>query len=375
VKASIERPLAITMWDFSWLERRWPGAGYEDWDRALSELRERGYDAVRIDAYPHLVAADAEKTWELLPEWSVQDWGAPARTRVQVWPALPEFIARCREHGIRVGLSTWFREDVDKHRMLIRSPQDHARIWLAVLDRLQAEGLHDALLYVDLCNEFPIPPWAPFLHEPGKPEFRRATPEGEAWMHDSIATLREKYPQLDYTYSFCSEYDTWERQDVSMLDFLEPHVWMAQSSDFYEKVGYHYARFDRTDYDNLALNGERVYREREEHWNDALKRNIERMARWSRASGKALVTTECWGVVDYKDFPLLDWGYVKELCEIGVTHAARQGRWVGIATSNFCGPQFHGMWRDVAWHRRLTDLIHDSPIDDELLTTDRRDNE
>lgn len=23
---------AITMWDFSWLERRWPGAGYEDWD-------------------------------------------------------------------------------------------------------------------------------------------------------------------------------------------------------------------------------------------------------------------------------------------------------------------------------------------------------
>ncbi|MBN1791595.1 MAG: cellulase, partial [Bacteroidales bacterium] len=24
-------PRAITMWDFSWLERRWPGAGYEDW--------------------------------------------------------------------------------------------------------------------------------------------------------------------------------------------------------------------------------------------------------------------------------------------------------------------------------------------------------
>jgi hypothetical protein len=27
--------LAIAMWNFSWLERRWPGAGYEDWDRAL----------------------------------------------------------------------------------------------------------------------------------------------------------------------------------------------------------------------------------------------------------------------------------------------------------------------------------------------------
>ena len=29
-------PRAITMWDFSWLERRWPGAGYEDWDHWTS---------------------------------------------------------------------------------------------------------------------------------------------------------------------------------------------------------------------------------------------------------------------------------------------------------------------------------------------------
>ena len=25
----LSRPLAVIMWDFSWLERRWPGAGYE----------------------------------------------------------------------------------------------------------------------------------------------------------------------------------------------------------------------------------------------------------------------------------------------------------------------------------------------------------
>ena len=28
------------MWDFSWIERRWPGAGYESWDKALDELAE-----------------------------------------------------------------------------------------------------------------------------------------------------------------------------------------------------------------------------------------------------------------------------------------------------------------------------------------------
>ena len=67
VKQRFRHPLAMTMWDFSWLERRWPGAGYEDWDQALDELKLRGYDAVRIDAYPHLVAVDPRQEWELLP--------------------------------------------------------------------------------------------------------------------------------------------------------------------------------------------------------------------------------------------------------------------------------------------------------------------
>ena len=70
------RPLPITMWDFSWLERRWPGAGYEDWDQALDELKLRGYEAVRIDAYPHLLALDPKRRWEIRPEWSTQDWGS-----------------------------------------------------------------------------------------------------------------------------------------------------------------------------------------------------------------------------------------------------------------------------------------------------------
>ena len=55
------------MWEFSWLERRWPGAGYEDWDQALSELVDRGYDAIRIDAFSPrelmaLLGADAPAT-------------------------------------------------------------------------------------------------------------------------------------------------------------------------------------------------------------------------------------------------------------------------------------------------------------------------
>ena len=43
------------------------------------------------------------------------------------------------------------------------------------------------------------------------------------------------------------------------------------------------------------------------------------------------------------------------------------GMWVGVATSNFCGPQFVGMWRDVEWHKRLTSIIRSSPIDASLM--------
>ncbi|MCX6971161.1 MAG: hypothetical protein NTV93_13555 [Verrucomicrobia bacterium] len=144
--AGLDAPLAITMWDFSWIERRWSGAGYEDWDQALDELTERGYNAVRIDAFPHLLGLI---------------------------------------HG-------------------------------------------------------------------------------------------------------------------------------------YAEVGL--------------------------------------------AHKRPLITTECWGIIDYKDWPLLDWGWVKELCELGTLTASATGQWAAVATSNFCGPQFVGMWRDIAWHQRLTGAIKSAPL-------------
>lgn len=355
------RPYAITMWDFSWLERRWPGAGYENWDQALDELGERGYDAVRIDAYPHLVAAGPTREWELLPPWTVQDWGAPGRARVRVQPALCQFIEKCAARGLRVALSTWFRQDVDDLRMNIHTPADHAAIWLAVLDEVRDAGLLDSILFVDLCNEFSMKLWAPFVHRGAY--FPRHSPQGAAWMREASALLRSRYPQLLYTFSMSDEYDRYEGEDVSMHDLLELHLWMVQWSDFYPQVGYHSHRTDPTGYDNLALRGEALYRSDPPHWHAALEQAVTTAAKWSRLSGLPLVTTECWGIVDYKDWPLLDWGWVKELCELGVDLALPTGRWAAVATSNFCGPQFRGMWRDIEWHRRLTARIHAAPLE------------
>lgn len=361
--AGLSHPLAITMWDFSWLERRWPGAGYEDWGSALDALRERGYDAVRIDAYPHLVAADARREWELLPVWSVQDWGAPARVRVQVQPALTEFIAACAQRDIRVGLSTWFRRDTSERRLAVLTPDDLAQIWIATLGAVRDAGLLEHVLYVDLCNEWPMFLWAPFL--PGAPDgpepSRRAADIG-AWTEQALARVRQEFAGVPLCFSHADGFDTWTSEDLSGYDLLEPHLWMAGVTDFYARVGYAFERFSTTGYERLAERAEAVYRERPDHWRAGLDAAIDQVAAASSALDLPLVTTECWGPVDYKDWPLLSWDWVQELCERGTLRAAATGRWAAIATSNFCGPQFAGMWRDPAWHRRLTEAIHTAAL-------------
>lgn len=357
-------PLAITMWEFSWLERRWPGAGYEDWDRALSELVERGYNAVRIDAFPHLVADHPTRRRKLIPHWDNQLWGSPFYTEIQVQPNLNEFIRKCRQYGVKVALSTWWREDEDELARKIRSPRELGEVWKKTLDSIKADGLMDNILYVDLSNEYSIEVWTPYLPK----NTQRNSPLALRYMRESIALLKESYPAIPFCFSITSEFEKWESEDTSAQDLLELHIWIANSSEFNREVGYNFQRFGNDDYQKLQLNGQRVYREKEAYWLGKLKERIELAVKWSEKARLPLATTECWGPIDYKDMPLLDWQWVKEACDYGVREACRSGRWAAIATSNFCGPQFIGMWRDVEWHRRLTSMIRQAPIDSDLLS-------
>ena len=365
--SNVRRARAVTMWDFSWLERRWPGAGYEDWDQALTELVDRGYDTVRIDAYPHLVARGATQSWRLQTLWTQQVWGAQSAVTVEVLQNLTNFIRCAADHGVDVALSSWFRQDADDTRMELRTPAALARAWIATLAALDAADVLGSIAYVDLCNEFPLAIWAPFLY--GNDEavaLPVADPRVQEWMVESIALVRSAYPDLLYTYSFAGDIQNLEQADVGTFDLLEPHLWMAGASDFYDRVGYAYERVSPVGYDNLVLRGHDLYRADQDRYDAAIFDQIDRAADWSRATGKPLVTTECWSIVDYKDWPGLDWGWVKDLNERALARAAATGRWVGLATSNFAGPQFVGLWRDVDYHRRLTDLIHAAPVDQDL---------
>ena len=363
-----KHPRAITMWEFSWIERRWPGAGYEDWDRALDDLRERGYDAVRIDPFPHLLAADPHKTWTLWPEWNTQMWGSPDVNRIVLLPALFDFLAKCRDRGIMVGLSTWFRKDDADTRMTIKGPDVLAANWIKTLDLISQAGYIDSILYTDLCNEWPGDDWAPFV----KPHMTYGDwdkPASLDYMHKAIALVRAHYPHMPLLFS-CAEDrpENYLEHDLSDFDLLDPHIWMVQQNDgeFYKLTEYGYERFDAKGYTNLSLKAEDSYRARPEYWQKALVQAIDRHAVASRKMKMPLITTECWGIVDYKDWPLLKWDWVKDLCVLGAERAASSGQWLAIASSNFCGPQFVGMWRDKTWHQQLTHTIKSAEIAPEL---------
>lgn len=359
-------PRAIAMWDFSWLERRWSGGGFENWDEALDGLVARGYDSVRIDPYPHLLAVDPHAPYRLVPVWTQHDWGSPYAITVIVHDALMEFLRKCRSRGVAVGLSSWFRQDLSNHRLGIRTAKDHAAVWSRTLELIEAAGLLDVIFYVDLCNEWPITHWAPFFeNDAGAQIADWHSTASMRWMETAITALRPSAPNLDLTFSFTRDLLHPDKlaADVGFLDFLEPHIWMSYMSDFDRQFGYVLQSFDPAGYEILAARGPRHYRADPAKWQHVLTDSIDTMAEWSRRTGKMLACTECWATVNYKDGPGLEWDWVIELCALGTRHAMGTGRFLAVATSNFCAPQFVGMWRDQAWHQALTAQIHAARID------------
>ncbi|WP_433892649.1 cellulase-like family protein [Streptomyces sp. CA-111067] len=375
------RRRAITMWDFSWLLRRDHDENeYADVDAVLDQLAERGYDVVRIDAFPHWIAADDRgvrvEDVQALPQTDTFMWGNHRPVTVQPRAALLDFLTGLRARGLTAALSTWFTPDATGRSEQVRTPGDLARVWTETLDTIRDAGLLDTVEWVDLCNEWPL--FVPSLHRAVCPaEDDAADGKYRSWTDaevaradtfaDAVRRTKAAHPTVPITLSYCTRgselpsADDCMRLDTAAYDFTELHLWLSSVQEFVDETSFPNAYRETS---QLAVHQRQVTAlldRRSGQWTGELAGLMDRWKAWADERGLPVWTTECWASVFWNpELPEAGpdpWRFVRESAETAVPMAVEKG-WTGIATSNFSQPHHAGMWADAAWHRRMNDIVH-----------------
>ncbi len=375
------KPFSVAMWDFSWATRRSGNeAEYRDWERVLDELADRGYDCVRIDAFPHLIGsgpADSPVTTSVIgPQRKRFMWGNHIAVEIRPRHDLLGFVTACADRGIGVALSSWFIPDASDRRREVVTPDDFVRVWDETLRCLAEADLLDSVVWVDLCNEFPLDVWAPgaarqiFGHAFRRPVgvALRGLPWREIWaqrtqqyLTDAVGELKERWPGMRFCYSYHGLVGgQLRRLDSSAFDVAEVHCWLTDG-----------ALWNLWSLQVLPLlevpMGAKLHawrmaavsRRRIERWVDSTLDPVMReWASWASVESLPLITSEGWGPTNYVDQTAIDaeWRWIRDVSELAVERAIDLG-WIGICTNNFCQPHHRGMWTEVGWHRELTDEI------------------
>ena len=379
------KPRRVTnaMWDFSWLTQHYPGGAFANFDTAADALVERGFNTVRVDAFPLVIGAlKSEGESITIAGEPLANWGMSDHDREhQVVPELLEFMRAAKRRGLSVILSSWGRdckEYPDCKRALAKSRSGFRKAWERTLDILGAHDLLDPVLYVDLDQEFPyFSPFQDELNELGK---RRSgghavEPAMEAGVQfepgqtrwawkpaqmeyvrrlfsEMLPPLQSRYPRLRFTYSLTSFFKEIRSMGLEIFDVLELHLWI-HSPRFENRTGFDRLTKDRGEHDykdyarrlaaTLDTMGPMLAKE--------MENRIVFAKAWSEEIAAPVVTTEAWGPWWHMDHPDLDWHWLKEWCEHCMTLAAQHGFW-GVTPWNYSHPYWKN-WSDIKWYRKV----------------------
>lgn len=355
------RRLTTVMWDHTFLTRHYGGDSFADYDRVLDEAVERGYNTLRIDPIPQSIDLSApEKVYKqndlncpLLPWTRPQGFEGPAGK----W--LIEFVEKARKRGLYLALSSWWGGGVQplngQHPTNLTEAAD---CWIRFLEQWKKRLGLDGIVYVDLNNEFPC-----FL--PGMMD-KLAKEGGERWserynrlftkeVNDGLARMRGAFPELRYMVSLHSEIN-YTKLDLT-LDCMDIHFYSTMDNRWSERVKfweYCASFFKNTDWhadfsDRCAKANKATAPMLRAHQ----RYEVECYSEFARRKGIPLLTTESWSSWYYIDSPKLDWGWLLDWAEWSVEDAIDFQMW-GWCPHNYVQPQFQN-WKDVSWHRRLTD--------------------
>ena len=370
MKCEFTRTLPIVMWDFTWLEQHHRGGSFEDFDRVIDELIERGYEAVRIDVFPHLIAAAGDGTvletfhFDHSGDLGSYLWGRCFSVELNVRALLVEFIHKLQQKGVKIGLSTWIRSVREGRDTAIGDVFDFIRIWDETLTFLKENGCLDNIIYVDLLNEYPL--WHGYRQFSDiYNSFEEESPAQDAFYWDfantALSALRKKWPDLRFLFSQTENHFSCRdlNKDYHLFDALDVHMWFQHDHEFADRIPYlgevhvmepdvHFAETNRLIHSLYKENKDACDRWMEEH--------IAQAAQLGRKYHIPVGNTEGWGIIMWREHPYLDWDFIKQAGLVCAELAAKEG-YAFICSSNFCQPQFTTLWADVAYHREVTDII------------------
>jgi hypothetical protein len=388
----MNKPVAIAMWDYTWLLRHHKQGDFENWDIVLDGLVERGYNAIRMDCFPQFVAADSkgniqEEFFHIRETWKPSYWGNQFSMHSRPRDGLIEFLAKCKEREIYIGLATWFMPHGTERNLEFNGIDDFVRAWDETLSFINDNDLLKNIIYVDLLNEYPL--WHGFEwfkkemnQRSNEKTFKENNPDANVpdevfmkrkndrftplqqefyqnFIDTVISKLKTKWPDLKF---FASQpgATSWTQIDYSKFNAIDPHFWFAHNGDFNSKTGVSGINMFRSQKDRHF--GE-AYAKVIAYWDknkkelaDWMEKRIKTAADLGKEYGIPVGNTEGWGAVFWQDHPLTGWEFIKYAAEVAADLAVKHD-YKFICTSNFTHPQFKGMWDDVKWHQQVTKII------------------
>lgn len=336
------QPVAIANWDYSWILR---SQGHDEDEyhllpRRMDELVERGFNALRIDAWPHLVApardGSVQKAFDILPrEVGAKRRGSEQRRRIHPQEKLLRIAQAAKERDVQLWLTSWLLPDTLSRRSEVRSPEDFVRIWHYTLEFLHQSGALEAVKAIDLAHQFPSLPsgygaWNQLFRRAPHWSGRKWRARGPAdmarlssFLVASAQRIKTLYPHIEVGLSMSANLAMQTRGlDFSEFDFADLHLPVLQS-------GWSLGRKGREDMER-QLSAHQVF---------CQMQKITPVLSATSASLPAKVT-------------LPD---VCRLTERGVEKALESGLRV-INPSHQAKPQFD-LWNEVTWLQHINRLI------------------
>ena len=377
------KPKAVAMWDYSWLLRSYSGGGFDNWKKAIDELAERGYNALRIDCFPQFISTNyygASSNEYFLPKknWRPALWGNQYSLVINPRNSLLEFLRLCQNKNISVILSTWFQGHGTDRNKEFKGTEGLISSWNETIQLLDENDLLNNVLYIDVLNEFPLWHGYEWLHTTlnkikklQKP-FDFLNQENSSYYNleqqsfynqfidDVLKSLKNQWPELSFTTSqTCTLNTNWKKLNLENHEVLDVHLWMVYNKVFSEFTGYfeniHKLKNDIQFRDTLVAI--ETYRDdNRENLHSWLEQEVKERADMAHGLNIPLGNTEGWGAVMWMEHPHLNWNFIKDCGLLGAELGAKYN-YSFNCSSNFTHPHFKTLWDDIDWHKKVTSII------------------